>query len=281
MIKLLNKMKSFTISFLLDIRTIFRIVQFGSLKYRRIKSFDKNSSAYKLLKFGLVHLKTKVSNLNINSIFNELTQLKESYEKQGLSGMVEMKNGVSIERREGSYPDGSAYDTGYHHVFGINNFNFKGLSLVENESKKILTDALGRDVVCYGYDAYISENSIDPRSMHMDGVYSYQYKTFIHITDVKEKDGPYTYLLGSHLNNYSKIVYLIKNLLNRRHIREIHSKKEERKPLYDVFELHKSIAPKGNAILSDQHGFHGGTKQDKDGYRMLIVLYWSDNPMTY
>jgi len=87
------------------------------------------------------------------------------------------------------------------------------------------------------------------------------------------------YMLYSHKNSLRKIGYLFKNLFLSRHIRDIHSEGDLKKLNYNPM---LATGDPGSVLLSDQYGYHGGTEQDLNkGFRILLVLYWSNAPRSY
>ena len=81
-------------------------------------------------------------------------------------------------------------------------------------------------------------------------------KTFLCLTNVKKENGPFQFLLKSHLSPWINKLNIMKN------------------PLSSL------IAKKGDLYMADTNGFHKGKKLIR-GFRCLLnVQYVSDRPMT-
>ena len=266
-----------------ELRTVFRILSYGVRMARRQRLLEIDgcdlalalkADAIQLLDKGIVPLHHSLEDNLLQEIKTVVSEVLVEYGQS--TGRLKIDE-VFVEERVSRYPGGEVYDAVYHHLFGVDNA-VSGVrdSACVVETKEILLRALGADLQCYGFDVYVSKNSFSPRRLHMDGVFAYQYKTFIALTDVEDTDGPCVFLEGSHKNSLTKSLYLLSNFFRGRNVREIHDREFAKKYI-----CKKALMKSGSAILSDQHGFHGGSPQSHDGFREALVLYWTDSSRAY
>lgn len=110
---------------------------------------------------------------------------------------------------------------------------------------------------------YINKGITSTRGYHSDGQKK-QLKTFIFLTDVTKKDGPYNFVSGSHKLSIKRFISFWFN-------RIFNSKIDANTYLFNV--TGKSYT--GNAgmmVISDQNGLHRGTVQEPEGFRVAIVI---------
>ena len=253
-------------------RNIYRMIYFSNLKKSILKSSNIKKNVRQLLEDGLIQLHSKLDNNELDLLSKKLKLTYQEYERNSLSGRIKIENGALIEKRDAKYKNGEYYDSGYWHIFNIDKFNILNLKNLILESKDILSEITLKDMH-YKVDAYISKDSFDPRTFHMDALYAYQYKTFVNLTNVSLSDGPFQYLLKSHLFCIKKFRYLLKNFFLRKDIKEISDDKDRGDLKYECVSF---LGERGNAVLTDQHGWHGAKKQEENGFRIILVIYWSD-----
>jgi|SRR5690554_547531 len=108
---------------------------------------------------------------------------------------------------------------------------------------------------------------------HRDSVYIPQYKSIIYLSEVKEDNGPFEFLLGSHKNSSIYKSILANNF-------KAHHNRFTEKQLADFMEKQKGIyqskvftAKKGSLILVDTSGIHRGTPIE-NGKRYALTNYY-------
>ena len=108
---------------------------------------------------------------------------------------------------------------------------------------KLLKNLTGKNWKLDRINLYINISVINTRNYHIDTKYDY-IKIFIPLTNIKDiDDGPFSYILNSHLN---------KSLTNNNYIN-----------FYPI-----NI---GDIVIAYQNGFHRGLPQKKDRIRIVLV----------
>ena len=222
-------------------------------KYRRFfeskinKEIDKQFEFVgKLREFG--HLNSNFAGKNIlaKSIINQFNDISDDFLK---------KKASSLSNITGRY-------------------NYRTF-ITENFDKKLLKDYANQDIFIKNFKQYFgliptvrfisvwldypTNENLEKNSQifHRDYDDVFLVKTFLCLTDIDDKNGPFQFLEKSHLDPWVKDY---KNYL------------KDTKPV-------SMTAKKGDLYMADTNGFHRGKKLIT-GYRVLLnVHYISKNPM--
>ena len=124
---------------------------------------------------------------------------------------------------------------------------------------KIVGDYLGTEPYLNNadvwWDRYVDEDQIDSRTYHFDGNDPLLLKVFFYLTDVGEKDGPFTYISKTHkfVNKFG--------LIYKHSISGISDSNISSNTLLNV---KKFVGKPGDVIFADTNGLH-------------IKMQWEDN----
>lgn len=114
-------------------------------------------------------------------------------------------------------------------------------------------------------NAYINRGVVATRGFHVDSYGGNQLKAFVYLTDVTSlDDGPYCYVVGSHLDSSFPILNTALAKFLGRHTTDVSAfKRSNALPL---------LGEAGTVIVSNQSGAHRGYPQAPDGKRVLLAL---------
>lgn len=122
------------------------------------------------------------------------------------------------------------------------------------------------------WDRPVMGDERDSQNFHIDGEDPLLLKIFIYFTDVKDKDGPFTYLKKSHTalrQTYFILKYGVAGI------------PESKLSSKTKLNITKGIEPSGTIFFADTNGLHKGAKisEDSKGRILLMLSFVSKWPI--
>ncbi len=112
---------------------------------------------------------------------------------------------------------------------------------------------------------YFNKTKTDPRGLHIDTP-TKEFKLFLYLTDVlNSNDGPYTYVPKSHKRTFLSLFNMLINKLSSRLFLLTDSSFTLDSQAIEI------CGKAGDLIISNQSGIHGGTPQDENSSRLILV----------
>ena len=239
----------------------------------------------RLDKDGIFIIPSFIDEINSESICSEIENVVESY-KQKLGDKINYEDEAALiqtkpdKNQFKKYSDYANYpkpvlnvragaDNGMLDIFNIDNLLQNELS--KGLFKKIREDlflnkflkSLPKSLKMQNINSYVNSGITKTRGLHVDS-YKNQIKLFIYLTDVMElKQGPYTYVKGSHRENPYKSI-------NSQLSEGIKIKTET--PIVNINDIYPILAKKGTLVISDQSGYHRGFPQSENGFRRTLTV---------
>lgn len=122
----------------------------------------------------------------------------------------------------------------------------------------------------------VKENLGSGGGWHRDSIYGVQLKSFLYLTDVSEKNGPFEYL--SHTHSQSAKLAAIKKCGVKADQNRLNPEIVENLLKEDDYNLVTFAAKKGTLFIVDTTGIHRGRPIEED-FRYALTNYWYANKM--
>ena len=140
--------------------------------------------------------------------------------------------------------------------------------LTDTNIIKIVGDYLGTEPYLNNadvwWDRYVDEDQIDSRTYHFDGNDPLLLKVFFYLTDVSEKDGPFTYISKTHkfVNKFG--------LIYKHSISGISDSNISSNTLSNV---KKFTGKPGDVIFADTNGLHKGGYISNNSLGRILLTF--------
>jgi len=133
---------------------------------------------------------------------------------------------------------------------------------------QLLTNRLnGRESQLLTTHIYVTKGLTVPRGLHFDS-HAPLFKAFIYLTDVELRNGPFSYVPGSHHPQFKERVMRLNLSWERQYQRPLRYGTAAYSEAYSPVNL---TGGKGTLIIANQMGLHCGQSQDADAERYMLV----------
>ena len=140
--------------------------------------------------------------------------------------------------------------------------------LTDTNIIKIVGDYLGTEPYLNNadvwWDRYVDEDQIDSRTYHFDGNDPLLLKVFFYLTDVSEKDGPFTYISKTH-KFVNKFGLIYKHSMSGISDSNISSN--------TLSNVKKFTGKAGDVIFADTNGLHKGSPISNNSLGRILLTF--------
>ena len=218
-----------------------------------LKTFTTDLGSKSLLQNGYLI----VENYLDEDLCNEYTNHIKTFISSNM-GNKDFGDGCLVQYRTG-LDEGMIDITNPHKQIPLFNDLLKNAKMIDS----VVNNASLENVRLRRSIIYINKNITRTRSYHIDSAHISQYKAFLYLEDVSEKDGPFSIIKKSNRFNRFKYYNMVSNFFKRRLLNDM--------PYYDKIKRIDIIGKRGTLIISDQNAFHRGIPQKKGGERSVFV----------
>jgi hypothetical protein len=195
---------------------------------------------------------------------------REPYKIKGYDSFLDKNSTLINIRGRKNFDDLVGDDSGLIDIFHVK-------KVLPNENKKTIEDfekdkilgkilrKINKKLYFKSVNFYFNKGKTDPRGLHIDTP-TREFKLFLYLTDVSDSsDGPYTFVPKSNKRTFVSLLNMIVNKFSSSNFKLTDIN------FCDDSQALKILGNAGDLIISNQSAAHGGTVQDQDSSRLILV----------